>query len=69
MDLNSALPIVIGLLLTLLFLMAMFAKLFRKAGPHEAIIVYGFPRHPRRQGPRHRDLPHGGERAVGCRSS
>ena len=25
-----------------LFLMAMFAKLFRKAGPHEAIIVYGF---------------------------
>src|SRR6202008_1831815 len=24
------------------FLMAMFAKLFRKAGPHEAIIVYGF---------------------------
>jgi flotillin len=29
-------------ILTLLLLMAMFAKLFRKAGPHEAIIVYGF---------------------------
>jgi flotillin len=28
--------------LVILFLMAMFAKLFRKAGPHEAIIVYGF---------------------------
>jgi len=36
--------IVIGLLMILavMFLMAMFAKLFRKAGPHEAIIVYGF---------------------------
>src|SRR5450432_3197148 len=30
------------MLLALMFLMAMFAKLFRKAGPHEAIIVYGF---------------------------
>ena len=30
------------MILALLFLMAMFAKLFRKAGPHEAIIVYGF---------------------------
>jgi flotillin len=28
--------------LAVLLLMAMFAKLFRKAGPHEAIIVYGF---------------------------
>src|ERR1700683_3190169 len=33
----------VGLMfLALLFLMAMFAKLFRKAGPHEALIVYGF---------------------------
>ena len=30
------------MILALLFLMTMFAKLFRKAGPHEAIIVYGF---------------------------
>ncbi|HWD00642.1 MAG TPA: SPFH domain-containing protein [Candidatus Sulfopaludibacter sp.] len=30
------------MVLAVLFLMAMFAKLFRKAGPHEAIIVYGF---------------------------
>jgi len=30
------------MVLAILFLMAMFAKLFRKAGPHEAIIVYGF---------------------------
>src|SRR5580692_10450431 len=28
--------------LGLLFLMAMFASMFRKAGPHEALIVYGF---------------------------
>src|SRR5438445_95883 len=35
--------VIAGLMvLALIFLMAMFAKLFRKAGPHEAIIVYGF---------------------------
>jgi flotillin len=35
--------VIAGLLVLLIvFLMAMFAKLFRKAGPHEAIIVYGF---------------------------
>src|SRR5215475_6244595 len=34
--------IIAGLMiLAIMFLMAMFAKLFRKAGPHEAIIVYG----------------------------
>ena len=30
------------MVLAIMFLMAMFAKLFRKAGPHEALIVYGF---------------------------
>jgi flotillin len=30
------------MILAVIFLMVMFAKLFRKAGPHEAIIVYGF---------------------------
>src|SRR5438309_2867439 len=35
--------VIAGLMvLSIVFLMAMFAKLFRKAGPHEAIIVYGF---------------------------
>jgi flotillin len=35
--------VIVGLMaLAILFLMAAFAKLFRKAGPHEAIIVYGF---------------------------
>jgi flotillin len=35
--------VIAGLMvLAIVFLMAMFAKLFRKAGPHEAIIVYGF---------------------------
>src|ERR1700678_4611725 len=30
------------MLLALIFLMAMFARLYRKAGPHEALVVYGF---------------------------
>src|SRR3954462_9997494 len=39
---NTSFVIAGLMLLAILFLMAMFAKLFRKAGPHEAIIVYGF---------------------------
>src|SRR5947209_5829188 len=35
--------VIAGLMvLTVLFLMAMMARLYRKAGPHEALIVYGF---------------------------
>jgi flotillin len=35
-------PVYVGLaVLTLLFIMAVLAKLFRKAGPHEALIIYG----------------------------
>src|SRR5215475_12447198 len=33
--------VVLGLLV-LVFILSAFAKLFRKAGPHEALIVYGF---------------------------
>src|ERR1044072_6695777 len=39
---NATLIIAALMVLAILFLMAMFAKLFRKAGPHEALIVYGF---------------------------
>ncbi len=39
---NQVVVIVGLMLLALVFLMAMFARLFRKAGPHEALIVYGF---------------------------
>src|SRR5438309_8345080 len=39
---NTSFLIAGAMVLALLFLMAMFAKLFRKAGPHEALIVYGF---------------------------
>jgi len=39
---NPTFVIAALMILAILFLMAMFAKLFRKAGPHEAIIVYGF---------------------------
>ena len=39
---NNEVYVIVGAgLLTLIFLMMMFAKLYRKAGPHEAIIVYG----------------------------
>src|SRR5260221_60347 len=34
--------IAMGIVLTLLALMAVIATLYRKAGPHEALIVYGF---------------------------
>src|SRR6202451_667664 len=35
--------IIIGLMvLVLMFLMSMLARLYRKAGPHEALVVYGF---------------------------
>ncbi len=30
------------MVLAILFLMSMLARLYRKAGPHEALIVYGF---------------------------
>src|SRR5271169_4457568 len=39
---NQVFIIAALMVLALMFLMMMFAKLFRKAGPHEAIIVYGF---------------------------
>ncbi len=40
---NETTVVIAGLmLLAILFLMAVFAKLFRRAGPHEALIVYGF---------------------------
>src|SRR5438876_11949768 len=43
MKITSEVFIVAGLmLLAILFLMAMFARLYRKAGPHEALVVYGF---------------------------
>lgn len=35
-------PVMAGLgVLSVLFIMAVLAKLFRKAGPHEALIIYG----------------------------
>jgi flotillin len=43
MKITSEVFIVAGLMvLAVLFLMAMFARLYRKAGPHEALVVYGF---------------------------
>src|SRR5579862_9501159 len=43
MRMSSEVFIIAGLMvLAILFLMAMFARLYRKAGPHEALVVYGF---------------------------
>src|SRR5919108_6610727 len=44
MELNPITVVVItGLMgLAIIFLMAMLARLYRKAGPHEALVVYGF---------------------------
>jgi flotillin len=42
MNVNPVVIIAGSMLLAIVFLMAVFARLFRKAGPHEALIVYGF---------------------------
>src|SRR3954463_6603286 len=42
MDMQKAVIIGGMAVLTILFAFAIFARLFRKAGPHEALIVYGF---------------------------
>src|SRR5260370_41102622 len=43
MKITSEVFIIAGLMvLAVLFLMAMFARLYRKVGPHEALVGYGF---------------------------
>src|SRR3954469_16136135 len=43
MDASIGIFVIAGLMvLTVMFVMAMFASLYRKAGPHEALVVYGF---------------------------
>src|SRR5690242_20169978 len=43
LQVNPEVWIIVGLaLLALMFIMSMLARLYRKAGPHEALIVYGF---------------------------
>src|SRR5256885_14192310 len=43
MQISAGVWVIAGLMvLCVMFLMSMFAKLFRKAGPHEALVVYGF---------------------------
>src|SRR5713226_4251337 len=43
MQISAGIWVIAGLMvLCVMFLMSMFAKLFRKAGPHEALVVYGF---------------------------
>src|ERR1700692_3336078 len=43
MDSQGTIFVIVGLsVLAILFLMATFARLYRKAGPHEALVVYGF---------------------------
>ncbi len=47
--------------LALIFLMGILARMYRKAGPNEALVVYGFRGPSSDQGTRHGDLSHGGE--------
>ncbi|HEX9443706.1 MAG TPA: SPFH domain-containing protein [Candidatus Binatia bacterium] len=42
MNVEMVLGIAALMALTIIFLLAMFARLYRKAGPHEALVVYGF---------------------------
>jgi flotillin len=43
MHISADVWVIAGLMVVcVIFLMSMFAKLFRKAGPHEALVVYGF---------------------------
>ena len=40
---NVEILVIAGLMaLTIVFLISVFARLYRKAGPHEALVVYGF---------------------------
>ena len=42
MDIGLVAAVTLAVLLGTLFIVTMFARLFRKAGPHEALLVYGF---------------------------
>ena len=43
LGISNGVFVIAGLMvLAILFLMSMFARLYRKAGPHEALVVYGF---------------------------
>jgi flotillin len=42
MDIGLIAAMTLAVLLGTLFIVSMFARLFRKAGPHEALLVYGF---------------------------
>src|SRR3984885_7740547 len=42
MDIGLLAAITLAVVLGTLFIVSMFARLFRKAGPHEALLVYGF---------------------------
>jgi len=52
--------VIVGLsVLAIMFTMSVLARLYRKAGPHEALIIYGFGGTTRRQGTRRDRLPDG----------
>ena len=43
MHISSEVFVIAGLMvLTILFFMMMMARMYRKAGPHQALVVYGF---------------------------
>ena len=57
MSLEATFVIAGLMVVAVLFVMAMFARLYRKAGPHQALIVYGFRGTRIIKGRGTRDLP------------
>ena len=55
--------------MVLLFLMSGMARLYRKAGPHEALIVYGLGGTRVVQGPRHAGACRWCRSVASCRSN
>ena len=66
MGIPNDILIIVGLvLLSVFFLMAVFARLYRKAGPvGEAAHRYWLSQNTNRKGKRHGDLPHGRKRTA-----
>ena len=51
MTLTDSVTVIAGLLVAAtLMLLTVFARLYRKAGPHEALVVYGFREHASSRG-------------------
>ena len=70
LGITTSIGVTVGLMgLTVILLTSILASLYRKAGPHEALIVYGFRGTRDRQGARHGHLSDGRGVPASCRWS